>query len=502
MRGRATPSRVYTATRIRDEHRKGIVHVDLIALVCLIFVTFGFIGSSIVDQLGGGFNPTRRWLLAPMAGLAAVVLVATVLSRLGFPARAFGPYLIGALVAINGVYWLVRRPRFDWRPAAVWASGFLAVLLLVGWPLIVGGYDWISQGNGDMTVYLLGATHFYEHGYYQVPPLHDLMSEVDPSWDLSFYYSIGEVRSASQLFVALFMSVSSLDAAQSYMIVLLAIHLVMLSAVAALVCSSAGREKVAFAALLVTGSAANLLKGTFLQLMPQDLGIAALAACGATLLSRPGSGKALYGQGILAGIFLAAQLVVYPELTPFIVFAVGLYATIAFVKGNLQVRRWLLSIGAAATTAVVGANLSVPGALHLVLWSANSSKEAAKQVNTVFPYYLTPLGLALGWGFVPMGSAQMSSWPSQVSILAGGLLCVVALIFVIREAWRLEASALVAAPLILAVVPLYLERNGFGLFKLAMYAPPFLLSVLTIAVWRALLTSAPLGGVRVPARGS
>jgi len=475
------------------------VHLDLIALVCLIFVTFGLIGSSIVDQLAGRENPTRRWLLSPVTGLAAVVLLATVLSRTGIPVRTFGPYLIGALATVNVIYWLSRRTRLEWRSVALWGGGFLAVLLLVGWPLIVGGYDWISQGNGDMAIYLLGAKHFYEHGYYQVPPLHELMSEVDPSWDESFYYSIGEVRSATQITVALFMSVSSLSAAQSYTIVLLAIHLVMLAAVAALVCSRAGRELVAFFALLVTGSAANFVRGTFLQLMPQDLGLAALAACAVALLRRPEGNGAAYRQGVLAGIFLAAQLVVYPELSPFIIFAVALYATITLARRNLPVRRWLVFIGSAAATTLVGVNVSLPGALHLILWSANSSRAAAVQINLIFPYYFTPLGLALGWGLAPMGNPETSSWQTQASILAGGLLCLAALFVVVREAWRLEPAALVAAPMILAVVPLCLEQNGFGLFKLAMYAQPFLLCVLTIAVWRMLLTSCPPDRISAPA---
>ena len=127
------------------------MHFELVALAYLIFVAFGFIGSGITDGLGRHYPGVRRWLLAPVAGLASMVLLTTLLSKIGFATKHFGPFLVGAALAANAVYWLVRRPTIDWKRAAVWSGAFLIALLIIGWPLIVAGYDWISYGNIDMT---------------------------------------------------------------------------------------------------------------------------------------------------------------------------------------------------------------------------------------------------------------------------------------------------------------------------------------------------------------
>ena len=410
-----------------------------------------------------------------------MTLIATVLNKLGLPAKSFGVPLVVALVGLNLLYvLLVRRPRIDWRKALCWGGAFLAMLLMVGWPLIVAGYNWVGFGNGDMTVYLLGANHFYAHGFYQLPDLHALLRDTHPSWDFSFFYSIAETRSASQLVLALFMAVTSLTAAQGYMILMLAFALVMLSAAAALVCVDESRERVAFAALLVIGSSAVLADGTINQLMPQAFGIAIVAASACVLLNALAPGPDIYRQATLAGLFLATQLVAYPEMLPFIVLSAIVYAAIAVFKRELPARRWLLFIGLSAAATLVGANVAVFGGVRLLVWATSANSGAA--IGALFPYYLTPLGFALGWGSVHLGSSDVSSWRIQALVVVGAALYVIAVCAALRGAARLEPIAIVSATMLLLFIALFARGNGFGLFKLAMYAQPFVLGTLTIAV--------------------
>jgi hypothetical protein len=482
----AHPSRHRLTGLGAPRRRLNDMHLAAIVLVCLIFVALGFIGSGIVDRLGGDYTATRRWLLTPIAGLSLLTLLATVLNRIGFPAKNFGLPLIGALIVANVAYWWIRRPpRIDRRRAALWGAGLFTTLLLVGWPLIVGGFDWVSYGNVDMTTYLLGANHFYEHGYYQLPPLQELLREVDPSWDYSFYYSLGEVRSASQLVLALAMAVTWSPAVKSYMALILALHLVVLATAAAFMCSNRTREKLAFASLLIIGSSANLAVGTFNQLLPQDFGIAALAASAIVLLDRPPAGSAFYRRAVLGGLFVATLLVAYPEMLPFLMAPFAIYAALSLFKRKIELRHWLAFTGLIAAWVFVFANASLPGALHLLIWAFGASTSFT-DVGALFPYYMTPFGLALGWGLAPMqiSDAGASSWQTQARIAVGGLVFLIAIFLTIRDALRLEPLAIVAAMMLILFIDLFFTKNAFGLFKLAMYAQPFVLGALTISIAR------------------
>lgn len=438
-----------------------------------------------MDQLGGHYTKVRRWLLTPVAGLAAFALLATVVNKLGFPAKTFGWPLLGVLLAANVIYWLWRRPRprIEWRKVGLWSGAFFVAALLVGWPLIVAGTDWISVGNGDMSVYVLSANHFYEHGFYQLPPVKELLSEVEPSWDASFYYSYGEVRSTSQLLLACFMAVSGLTAAQAYMILNVALHLVVLASAAALVCTAKRRERVALATLLVVGSSANVALGLFLQLIPQDLGLAALLACATVLLDRPVTGVTLYRQGILGGLLLALLLAGYPEMAPFLVLGILTFAVIALLKGEVRPIRWLQLFGITAASTLVCGNLAVPPAVHFMIWSSWYSNHSAAATNVLFPNYLTPIGLGQFWGLLSNSSDDMTSWYAQASVGAGAVLLVFAVVQAARAAWRLEPTGVMAGVMLLLFIPLFSLHNGFGLFKLAMYAQPFVLGALTIVAW-------------------
>jgi hypothetical protein len=472
------------------------MHVVPFLLVVLILCSLALAGYGTVEVLGRSYPAARRWLLMPFAGLALYAVVATCLSRAGLPVKAFAaPLLIGLLLP-NLAYGIFRLPQVRWRTVAPWCGALLVALLFVGWPLLVSGTNWVSTANGDMTVYVLGADHFYEHGFYQVPSIEQLDREVDRSWDLSFNYSMGQVRFASQLILASFMALSGFNGAQSFMIVIAALHVVVIMTAAALVFTLSARMGVALAVFVVIALSANLVLGTFIQLIAQDFGIAALSAS-ALVLEVPPKGSSFYARAGLCGLFIAALFLAYPELSPFLCLSLLIFLAIALYREPSQWSRLASYLGLIGLVALLFVNTNLLGALHLILLSAQHGV-GNDNVNALFPYYLTPLGFPLGWGILAYGSSDASSVRVQLCALVGAAMYLAALVISCRLAWRLEPAAIVASTMLLFFFYLFATQNGFGLFKLAMYAQPFVLASLTIwisallpTVFRATLGKIP-----------
>ena len=100
-------------------------------------------------------------------------------------------------------------------------------------------------------------------------------------------------------------------------------------------------------------------------------------------------------------------------------------------------------------------------------------------LNSLFPYYLTPAGFAYFWGFYPI-SQQPIALLFDIAVVSGALAFFLALLSSFWLAYRGQAVAIVAAVMLVVGLRLFWGRFDFGLFKIAMYIQPFLLG--TIAV--------------------
>src|SRR6266498_2653265 len=134
----------------------------------LSVAVFGFwtlTGWALVSFLNGGRNLIRNALLAPAVGASVVILGIFERNRLGVPVKTYGPVvtmLFGAAAA--AMIWRLRWPA-PWRRLAPFIAVLAGGALLVGYPLLLHGFDWFSYGNDDMANYSLGARAFLNLGF-------------------------------------------------------------------------------------------------------------------------------------------------------------------------------------------------------------------------------------------------------------------------------------------------------------------------------------------------
>src|SRR5262249_26054070 len=159
----------------------------------------------------------RRLLLAPAVGFAVILLAVSILNRAGLPVGAFAWPLTAALV-VEGVGILIwRRGTIPVARLAPFGLAALVTMVVVGWPSVECGFEWLSVGNDDMANYVLGGQRFLSHGFYQVPDLQPILQGTDYSLYYWFFHVPGMSRAASEQLVAWTSGLSGLAAYQVFM---------------------------------------------------------------------------------------------------------------------------------------------------------------------------------------------------------------------------------------------------------------------------------------------
>ena len=471
--------------------REAVIAVSAIFVAAALFVVFAVLGYPLVNELLDT-TPLRRVLLAPVTGLCAITVPVATLNHLGLPVGAVGrPVLFAGLFAA-AVYYAVRRPRVPWREARPFVAVAAIALAVAAWPMAVFGFDWLSFGNDDMTTYLLGGNHFFSHGYFQLPPTGELLSERDPSWNTSFYYSFDEVRYAAPLMLAWVMSIAGLSAGAAFMPMIVALHLVAIFSAGALLAARDDRGRAALVACLLLAVSANLLSGTLRQLLPQDFGLAVLAGAASLLMrSLPVNRAALLKGALLGSLFAGTLAIAYPEVMPFLVVPALLYVSLSIVRVRTSWRSWALLAGVVVLGSLAITNENVPGSIALLLKQSHVAAGAGAAYDRVlFAEFLTPLVFPLLWGFATVG-ATIGPW-SVVAVTCGLLATAGAFVAAVRYSLALEPAAMILLVMLLVFVQLMLTGGSFGLFKLTMYVQPFLLGTLACVLVDAFATRARL----------
>jgi hypothetical protein len=450
------------------------MHLEALAVTVALFAVLAVAGYWIVDALLDT-PPLQRLLLAPVTGLAALTLPVATLNHLGFAVGAIGrPVLFAVLLAAATAY-VRRRPRVPWREAWPFAAVLGVALIVAGWPMLLFGFDWVSYGNDDMTTYLLGGNHFFAHGFFQLPSASELLSERDPSWDTSFFYSFSEVRYAAPLMLAWVMSVTGLSAGAAFMPMIIALHLVVIASTGGLLAARGDRGRTALIACVLLAVSANLLSGTLRQLLPQNFGLAVLAAAAAVLLRPPPRTRAeLVKRAVLGSLFAGTLTIAYPEVMPFFVVPAAIYVALSVFRARTSRGSWLALGAAVALGTLLVVNENVPGEIALFVKQAYTATPAgAAYDQSLFAEFLTPLVFPLLWGFSAVGAVP-GAW-TVVGVLVGAAATLGAWVAAVRYALALEVTAIVLLTMLVIFVQLMLSGSSFGVFKLTMYVQPFLM---------------------------
>lgn len=451
-----------------------------------LFVFFGIVGFAVLGALYRRDDLVRTVLIAPAVGILVLIYLNYVLSRLGFPIGEVAlPLTItvstGALAALA---W--RRPPLPGRRGLPYIAVAGLAFGVCGWPLLVDGFAWLSHFNPDAGNYMQDTDRLVHRSFDAVADAATLRGQTD--WG-SYYviYPLTGSRTGSDLLFAWAVSVTGRDEAAIYMPLIVSWHVAALSAATALTPTPHRFTRLLTAVVLATSALSSL--GVMLQLLGQELGLCCLAAASVLLLSPfyrlawPG----LLRFVVLAGLVMAAFILSYPEMLPFL--ALGFLAYHA--RGFFEWRRdWRKTLLAVALVACCGFLLVARDAMPLInfLFSQAQAAETRMLHPNLFPYFLIPTGAGALWGLIPV-SGYGGLIPQTPAIAMGFALSGVTLVAAPYLAWRREASATNLLVMIGLAVVLTFQGAGFGTLKLAMYMQPFLMPTLVSAFCRVLRAS-------------
>lgn len=417
--------------------------------------------------------------LAPTVGTAVVVLPTLFANYLGFPIREVGPPL--ALLLLAGSTIVIARCPRPALPRWYILVGLVLVfaLLLNAWPMFVFGSDWMSYVNGDMNTYVHGANNMFGAGFLSPP---DTNAYVQQRAETSTAYALDVLynnRSGAEDLLAFWMSLLGGDGYQTYMPLLVALHVALISAATALVFDVRRGGHVPVATSLVLACSPLMTLGLDLQLFAQLAGLALLIAA-LQLLCHPLPIRPIrpfLAMASLSGAVMAALAAVYPEISPILAAAVFFFYVVAIAWRTIAVPSAIAWIGTA--TAVAALSLNVHITTFLTTVGLTLSFSGGAEQSRLFPNYLVPSGLGDLFGFAAIGLTHGNTLTAAV--IAGAAFLVVTLFAMTVLLFRGRIVAFGLLALALGVPLLFAHQNGFGLYKLAMYVQPFLLP--TLLLW-------------------
>ena len=451
------------------------------SLSLAVFGFWWFLGWAMLAALDSRRAPLHNLLLAPAVGAACTVLPVFWVNRLGAPVRWAGP-LVSAGLLVVALVLLRRRPEpLPVRRALPFAAVLVGALLLAGHPLLRFGFDWLSYGNDDMANYVLAAHRFFDHGFFAVPDTDALLRNRDTSLHYWFMHAVIGDRPGSELLLAWLMSLARRNGLELFMPLILSLHLTGISAAGALVCRSSRTDAAPLLTCLLVALSSLATLGVVYQLLAQTFGLALLAAAAALVLPPrpPGWRQALPG-----GVVVAAMLVVYPEVFPFLALAFGLSTAVGVLRRRLLPGPVLAAAGAVALTCVVLLNRHLATVL-VFLWRSARKMEPADLQHSLFPFFLIPSGLANFWGLVPLNRPAAEPLLS-IAIAGGLLLLLLAGAAAMWQAWLGQPAGALATVMLATALYLFLNNTDFGLFKMAMYLQPFVLGAM-VGAWLRLV---------------
>lgn len=459
-----------------------------VLLTVALFLYWMAVGYAVLALLPARVGPRRELMLAPAIGASLVTLAIFWPNQLGFAVRSYAtPTLVAVGIAAAAVLWW-KRPLFPARRMKAFFAVLLAALLLAGWPMAIFGFDWAGYNNSDMTHYALGSMRVLNGGFFDPPSLDAVVQGTDHSAYDAYKYILFNARSGAERMLAALWTATGLNAQLVFMPLVMALHLMLVSAAAAMVANvpRARWAPLLVAALMAISPLTTL--GAMYQLIAQVAGLGFLCASVALLFHSPPnvSTRALLGRHAALVLVMAGLFVWYPELLPFL--GLGWLAYIAMLawRDRGGAKRAIVSALVAGVMLVVILNAYSWDAVRFMLSQAQSQGGLSAAQNAIaadlaeswFPYFLLPSGLANLWGLMPIGGDWLGSSRGQkvsAVLIFSAVLTAWLLLGFARSVRRASAATAVFVVMAALGVVLFLGKRDFGLFKLAMYMQPFLI---------------------------
>lgn len=450
----------------------------------IIFLFWSIIGYSALSILRTQRNIMQNILLAPTVGIAITLLPVFWLNRAGIPVGNFATTLTIILLITSLLLFLWKKPLFPIKYYLPYVGIFIFALWLTGRPLLKFGFNWVSYANDDMANYCLSALRFLHHGYFDTPNIDDLLSNRDYSQYYWFMHVVNMTRSGADLLLAWLSELTHLTPLQIFMPLIMAFHLALISASAALVYQSRFLRFPALATAFLLACSPLISLGTLYQLIAQVVGISLLIVS-TILLLQPFTLHQKYivfRQSILISIIVSALLICYPEVTPFLFLSVITYFIINLFQGWRPQLNFLLVIVFCIGNLLLSLNTFL---INFFIFLEQQASAGLSTTNAeIFPYFLLPTGLSNLWGILPIAASIKEPWQS-IAIFVGVMLLVLTIIMAIKQIRKKQFQPVIIMLLIMLGLSLFLfiQNSGFGLFKIAMYMQPFLISTVVIVLF-------------------
>lgn len=422
------------------------------------------------------------WTRLPFWGFGFTAIPLLYMGQMNIPTRTGIWAVLGCATLINVSALRYRRTHLRGFFAAFTASLFvpsLVLLILVAWPAVWVGLEYMSYFNEDMWRYSIVADWFSQHGYFDPPGDRDFAANFVHADAVNEYFA-AHYRVLVEYFLAGIVSLSkgNWQARQLFTPVILSFAFIAPFGVFAFsrdVLSLSTRRSwwVTFLFVLLS----TYQWGIYHQLLAQAIGIPLMFLLVAEYAVYK-SNHSWFSACRLAGLTLVVGLA-YPEILPFSMLPIAadiVYSVVSRTLPRGQTIKQMITMGAAV---LIAAHINTW--YYAVFLFQQIGHSVSKAGSFAFPYFFRASGLPSLYGMVPITFHLMGSgiWgPGKYWLVVGvGLVLVVVTFWggwlLLRQKNILAVSLLV----LLSVTWLffYFRRTDFALFKASLFISPVLL---------------------------
>ncbi|MBV8246752.1 MAG: hypothetical protein JOZ38_12570 [Candidatus Eremiobacteraeota bacterium] len=428
----------------------------------------------------------KMTLVSSSIGMGLILPIVLTLNRAGLPIGSFATAFCGISLAAAIAVLAWRRPSLPWRELRPFWPAAAIGAFMSGVPLLVYGFHWLANSNADFLIYELSAAGLAHDGFFNVPPVDQIVSGVNISQNVWFWEILPPNRYGTDAFVGLVGSALRMDPIYVYNSCSVSSVVMMVFAVGALRTGTEwDRRLPVISALLLAVASPLTLWSVYQQITPEIYGIVAMVALVALAQQKDANWRETLTRGVALGCVLSMFSFVYPEISPLFFLGCALCLPFAVWQNRTRVLLFLIEVAKPAAVAALTFAVLLNIQLFTLAASMNFLMTAAQSVsnNGVGPifYYMVPSGFANFFGFVPFGFYPHDPWFST-AILAGMLCALGIALGALRGLYKGDLSSAMLALVFLLMGYLFWHRSGYVLFKVAFIAQPFLAPIVAAAI--------------------